>query len=538
MKKILLVIFTLFLTDSASSQWLEGGRKQEQVLNGNGAILYHEGKLYTFNETMFISRSDDNGATWIELPDSGLPPKGPGVASNITKLTASGGRIYGGMNYGNGTGMPFYSTDMGETWNQDTLGAPKHALGWDGLPVVSDIFAWGRWLYVGWDGPGLYYIKNFDGPFIKNTFLATSINNPAGRCAKGDTLFVSSTKFMYTVDGGVSWKTPANTGYLAGGQLFIDGTRIYMIIRDPFYAPFAFLYTDNNGESWTKIDVSSLSAKKDWTGTYHSAYAYFIKGNLMWVATAQDKLGTPPNVHKSTDLGATWVSDTLGLPTSYITGINGFAYTNDGTLWCVPSYQDIFKQKIDAGTGGGGTVTIAPSLILPADMQQVSNTQATLVWGKVANAAKYHLQVATDAAFTMLITDDATLTDTSKTIASLAANTTFYWRVSGISSEGQAGPWAGMRSFITMASGVSSKKHPSISISPNPASEYLTIEFGSAEVLSVDVYDILGKQLLHSDVTQGTNELVLPISSLTPGSYTVRISERNEGLTVRRVLIQ
>ncbi len=537
MKKTLFLLFTLILASSVSAQWLPGGRKQEQAVNGNGAILYHEGKLYTFNETMFISRSDDNGATWIDLPDSGLPPKGPGIAKNITKLTASGGRIYGGMNFGNGTGIPVYSTDMGETWNMDTLGAPGHALGWDGRPVVSDIVAWGHWLYVGWDMPNGYYIKTFDGPFVANTFLAISTNNPAGRCVKGDTFFVSSAKLMFTVDGGATWTTPANTGYLPGGQLFVDGNRIYMIVRDPFYAPFAFLYTDDNGENWTKIDVSSLSTKKDWTGTYHSVYAYFIKGNNMWVATAQDKLGTPPNVHKSTDLGATWVSDTLGLPTSYITGINGFAYTNDGTLWCVPSYEDIFKQKIDAGTGGIA-VTVAPGLILPVDMQQITTTEALLVWGRVANASKYHLQVATDAAFTMLIADDATLTDTSKTITSLAANTTFYWRVSGISSEGQAGPWAGMRSFITMASGVASEEHSDISISPNPASDHLTIEFGTAQVSSVDVYDILGKQVIHAAVTQGASKLVLPISTITSGSYTVRINEKNEGVMVRRILIQ
>lgn len=539
MKKIVLVIFTLFLAGFASAQWIEGGRKQEQALNGNGAILYHEGKLYTFNETMFISRSDDNGATWIDLPDSGLPPKGAGVTKNIRTLSGGNGRIYGGMNYGDGTGMPFYSSDMGETWHQDTLGAPGHALGWGGLPAVSDIYAWGHWVYVAWDSPNAYDIKTFDGPFTRNTFISTGFNQPLGRCAKGDTLFIASNKFYYTVDGAATFITPANTGYPpVAGKLHIDGNRIYMIGREVWNGPFFVYYTDNNGESWTKIDVTSFSSRKDIGGTYYKPSAYFIKGNNMWAAVDQDKFDTPPNMWMSSDFGATWSPDTLGIPKSYVNYVTGFAYSNDGTLWCSPSYQNIFKKKIDAGTGGGNNVTVAPDLLIPADMQQIASTDVTLVWGKVANATKYHLQVATDASFTTIITDDANLTDTSKTISSLAVNSTFYWRVSGIGGDGQAGPWAAMRSFITMASGVSSEAHASIRISPNPTSEYLTIEFGNADVSSIKIYDMLGKQVIHSAVTQGASKLVLPVSNLTTGSYTIQINNKNEGVIIRRILIQ
>jgi hypothetical protein len=537
MKTLFILLFGLIICQNASSQWLEGGRKQEQAVQGNGAILYHEGKLYTFNETMFISRSDDNGATWLDLPDSGLPPKGPGLAKNIKTLTAAGGRIYGGMNFGDGTGMPVYSTDNGETWNKDTLGAPGHALGWGGLPVVSDIFAWGHWLYVRWDAPNAFDIKAFDGPYVRNTFLATGGNNPFGRCAKGDTLFISSAKFFYSVDGGATWITPANNGYSLGTQLFVDGNRIYSVIAGTYTTPFRFLYTDDNGENWTTINVGEFGNHKQFGGMYYSPSAYFVKGNNIWVAVGQEKLDTPPNVFRSTDLGSTWVSDTVGLPKGYITGVTGFAYSNDGTLWCVPSYREIYKQKIDAGTGGGNSVTVAPTLLSPIDNANITHGNVTLSWGGVTNAIKYHLQVATDISFTTIVVDKNDITDTSYFLDQLANGTMYHWRVSGISNEGQPGPWAGMRSFNTMAQGVAEDAPVSINIYPNPAHDVLTISSNSTMLKSAEVFDMLGVK--RAEVRSiGTDKLTVNVQTLPAGSYTVKIDAPDAPSMYHRIVIQ
>lgn len=523
MKQVLFTVLTLCIAVTSSAQWLEGGRKQELPTSGNGAILYHEGKLYTFNETMFMSRSDDNGATWIDLPDSGLPPKGPGIAKGVARLTAAGGRIYGGMNFGNGTGMPVYSTDLGETWHQDTLGAPGHALGWDGLPAVGDIFAWGHWLYVKWDAPNAFDIKEFGGPFIRNTYMATNGNQPSGRCAKGDTLFTSSVKFKYTIDGGANWVIPASNGithdnYFTGGGLYTDGNRIYMIARKIWNGPFSIFYTDDNGENWTTIDVPTISTRKDFSGLYYSPISAFFKGNNIWMAFTIDSLNSPPNIFRSTDLGLTWSKDVEGLPKSYFNGANGFAYSDDGTLWLSPSYQEIYKQKITDGAGGGNSITTPAALVEPHDQAYIISGHVTFLWNSTKNAETYHLQVALDSALTSFSVDKNDITDTSYAFESLANGKKYYWRVRGMNDEGY-GPWSVVRTFSTVAESVSLDAAEMFTITPNPATDVVHIKTNTTQNMNVIIRSLVGVQLLES-TTAGN----IDIQKLPAGMYYLTVT--------------
>jgi hypothetical protein len=298
------------------------------------------------------------------------------------------------MNFGNGSGMPVYSTDGGESWNQDTLGAPGHALGWGGLPAVHDIYAWGHWLFVNWDGPRYYDIKTFDGPYVRNTFMTLGGNGPHSVIAKGDTLFVSSSKLYYTVDGGANWTIPANNGYPGEGLILVDGSRLYVFASKVFGKPCGLFYSDNNGENWTEIDISSVMSRRIVNGDLYFPNAAFIRGNRIEFVATQEKYNTPPNVWKSTDLGATWSPDTAGLPTTYVTGGVNFAYTDDGTLWCVPIYENIYRQKIDAGgSAGTGLTHEMPGLLLEQNRPNPFNPSTTI---------DYQLPVREHVTLTML----------------------------------------------------------------------------------------------------------------------------------------
>ncbi|MCX6133201.1 MAG: T9SS type A sorting domain-containing protein [Ignavibacteriales bacterium] len=87
----------------------------------------------------------------------------------------------------------------------------------------------------------------------------------------------------------------------------------------------------------------------------------------------------------------------------------------------------------------GSTVITPPSpptLSYPADRSQSVPVTNTLSWFKSAGATSYRLQVSIAADFSSTVVDNATITDTLKTIGLLLNSTTYYWRVSATSGTG------------------------------------------------------------------------------------------------------
>ncbi|MBI3258724.1 MAG: exo-alpha-sialidase [Ignavibacteriae bacterium] len=343
---VLLVLLTIIIYGNVFGQWVDGGRAQDEPLNGNGGILVYNGNIYFWNGQNHFQISTDNGSTWTDPKDSI-----GGANPHVKKIVAAQNRLYANLNFGTGNGTPIYSEDNGISWTADTLGAPGHALGWGGMPAVSDIYTWGHWLYVKWDQPVPYSIKSFGSPYLFDTVMNNGANQPSSVIAKGDTLFAAGTKIYYTTDGGASWVFPANIGFSGyGGKLFVEGSRLYMIAYRAFAKPAYLYYSDDNAENWTEVDITSLTTKKDIAGNLLFPSTYFIKGQKIWFAAGFDHFNSAPNIFKSNDFGKTWASDTVGLPSSYVNGATGFVYTDDGYLWVVPSYNNIFKQKISGST--------------------------------------------------------------------------------------------------------------------------------------------------------------------------------------------
>lgn len=358
------LFFMFASTSSLFAQWIDGGRKQAQSVNGNGGLFVYENVMYFWNEQNHFQTSTDNGVTWNDPSDNIQ-----GANPHVTKMSGANGRVYAGLNFGTGNGIPIFSEDKGITWELDTIGAPGHALGWNGLPVVSDIYAWGHWLYVKWDRPVAYSIKTIGGSYVFDPMVNQGANNPYSVIAKGDTLFLAGSKVYYTTDGGKTWVFPKNNGYSGyGGKLQVDGKRLYMFAYQAFLQPCYLYYSDDNAENWTTIDITSLTSRRVLNGDLYFPQAFFIKGNHIEFATGQEKFSTPPNIWKSDDLGKTWVTDNEGIPSTFVSGVVNFTYTSDGYLWCVPNLENIYKQRFDNGTAisklllnGSGNLNIFPN---------------------------------------------------------------------------------------------------------------------------------------------------------------------------------
>jgi hypothetical protein len=552
MKYLLLPVLFVLSFSLLQAQWVEGNRKQSQDVKGNGALIVYEGNMYLWNEENHFQISTDNGATWSDPPDSI-----GGANPHVTRMTAAGGRIYAALNFGTGNGIPIYSSDMGVTWQPDTVGAPGHALGWGGHPAVSGIFAWGHWVLVGWDQPVPFSIKTFDGTWTPNDYMNTGANRPSSFAAKGDTLFCAGAKIYYTTDGGETFTVPANNGYSGyGAQLFLDGNRLYMFAFKAWGQLCYLYYSDDNAENWTEVDVTSLTSRKVVNGDPYYPTTFFIKGNRIEFTTVMEAFNTPPNVWKSTDLGTTWERDTAGLPSKYVNGISSFAYTPDGTLWAVRDHENIYRQKIDEGTGGGKLVTVAPTLMSPQQGGQLP-LPALFVWGSIPNATSYQLQIAIDTAFasiiaqhhdrtplyakpsfTSIILDRSGITDTSLTVTSLEHAMAYYWRVRGIGEGDQAGPWSDAASFTTATSGVAEEFNQRLSIGPNPCHERLTVRFPEGEYTSLEFRDLLGTVVRsHYDIGNRTS-YEIDVRGIAPGSYWLVLKGAGGEISISAIIVK
>jgi hypothetical protein len=358
MKKIIPALI-IFLSSALHAQWIEGTRTQTDPNSNNGCLYVNAGVMYYWNYENYMQKSLDNGKTWIDLLDSGLGVQGPGLSRSMVQMQYHNGRLYGAFNYGT-SGSVLYSTDDGNHWEPDTLGAPPGQLSTDPHPNVTQFCAWGKWLYVKFAPTGAYYIREEGKGFVLDTFLNAAINHPNGVLAVGDTLFCLCPNYglCYTTDGGKSYTRPLNTGFLGNlaEWFYRDGSRIYAFMNKQ---GCVMLYTDDAGNSWHQIDISPVSSQHQVNGNVVSVIAAYIKGNFVELSLQQNHFNQAPNLWKSTDLGKTWSVDTLGLPNLYVGSINYLDYTPDGYLWAVRDHWKIYKEKIDNGTTNN--VVIAPS---------------------------------------------------------------------------------------------------------------------------------------------------------------------------------
>jgi len=93
------------------------------------------------------------------------------------------------------------------------------------------------------------------------------------------------------------------------------------------------------------------------------------------------------------------------------------------------------QREIHAGLSADRHISLVEadttriSLLAPSRGEVGLPPTVTLQWARSYVAAPYHLQVASDSSFLMLIVDDSTLADTAYDVNDLAATQEYFWRV-------------------------------------------------------------------------------------------------------------
>ncbi len=300
MKKILLTGLAIVLTITAFAQWT-------LVHSTNGSqtnALLTIGSTVLAGSSNSMSVSSDNGTTWVDATyaPSGTFPVGEGIYS----FAISGTNIYAG----GAKSKVLLSVDNGSTWSQvSNTGMPLVYPGNNN--IVHTLLVSGSKLLAGTDS-GVYVSTN-----NASSWLRTSLGIPANvgvvALAKCGTIIFASGKnaIMYkSTDDGVSWSTVTTNFQFTPNltSLAVIGTNIYA----GTYQSGAYL-SQNNGNTWTAIntglpshiDCFAVSGNTLFAGGYGSDIFVSYNNGSNWT-----EVGVP--------IGSAPSSSSLALNNGYI----------------------------------------------------------------------------------------------------------------------------------------------------------------------------------------------------------------------------
>lgn len=341
----------------------------------NAVFAIDANNIYLAFSTRRLYYSSNGGANWtlITLPGT----TGGATMTDVYFKDANTGYACGNTNYF------AYTTNAGTTWTQSN--AASAVLGQRDLTYDNNILYMvggsRAYLYksandgITWDSIKFYDSSNVNQP------VSPTFNNVAVR---GNDMVIVGTNGHVTVstNGGVNWSN-MNFSVASGSNLY---TSIYMASPSDFWLTSgggigSLLHTTNAGANWTQIPSSHSSAMaqidfgspdtafscggnvagsigqvgktinggNNWSQLPVPAINHtfltldFLNGSTGWVGGGG--AGISANIYKTTDGGASWITQTLGY-TGSVLSIEmldltiGYAFgnlfhktTNGGTNW-------------------------------------------------------------------------------------------------------------------------------------------------------------------------------------------------------------
>jgi endo-1,4-beta-xylanase len=175
---------------------------------------------------------------------------------------------------------------------------------------------------------------------------------------------------------------------------------------------------------------------------------------------------------------------------------------------------------------------LSPTLIAPISGSGYP-VNPILTWTSSARAKRYRMQISTNTGFST-VAMDTTVVDTVVRARQLVSSTRHYWRVTAMNDSG-AGAWSATGAFQTGTEVAAVGDAPTIALSttlhqnyPNPfnPSTRIMITVGERQLTSVNVYDVLGREvatLMHEVKEPGVYTLTFDGTSLAGGMYYCRM---------------
>ena len=216
--------------------------------------------------------------------------------------------------------------------------------------------------------------------------------------------------------------------------------------------------TDQRGVTRTLCDIGAFESQAftlaiasgdNQTGYINSTFAQPLAISVSSAAGDPVDGGLVTFTPPASGAGASFATN----PVTISSGLaNGIAVANDilgsySVTAGLPGSLDLFSFHLTNLTPPKPGV---PGLLHPKNGALVTGFQPRLDWKDVLGVQRYQLQVSKSSSFKGRVVDESDITSSEFTPAtSLAANTTWYWRVRAYNGLGQVSAWSSVRSFRT-----------------------------------------------------------------------------------------
>ncbi len=189
------------------------------------------------------------------------------------------------------------------------------------------------------------------------------------------------------------------------------------------------------------------------TKAFAATFPYGLEYPITRINVDVGIAGAAPIYMRVKQTGALWTMD----------------YSFDGSGWTeAGSFYD-FISPVSVGVSAGnaadvgftppentvladyfqGALPSKPKLGTPANDSLYVPLPVQLTWNVAINVTGYHVQVARDSLFTMMVANDSSLTVPVKNLTGLQSDTKYYWRVKGKNAKG-SGLFSAVWKFTTV----------------------------------------------------------------------------------------
>ena len=429
---------------------------------------------------------------------------GPFTATRYEAFYASGSDFYvgcWGFQGGEKSYGVFKTTDDGTTWNHIGItDYPVSVLEVSGNNILGGTYdATGNSFRI-----SLFKTTEADSTWSFNIGGFTGLNITALK-ASGASVYLfdnegyGSSQVYHSTNNGMNWtSTGFNTLYNNFNNFVIAGALLYATDNSSSYNIYV---SPDYGQSWT-VPNSGLSSVQN-------AYALVLKGTVLF-------LGTDNGVFKNIVGQNNWTSVSSGLTNMYIKSLT----VSGNTIYAGTQGGGIFKSVNDGGQWNDCSTGI-PLF--------ANTTCFATAGGNVFAGTDNGVFVTADTGSTWTKVNTG-LIDTS--ITAMVKSTNYLWV--GTTSQGV---WR--RELTQIVTGTEKTiTEPSFYISPNPATDKLTIEIprnNSNAENQISIYNSVGSLVWYKNTPDAV--ISVDMANFSKGIYLVRIFSNNR-IHTEKVVVQ